>query len=69
MINDKVATVEPDRNALLKTDLQSSIAKLEEVWEGVAFQCRLSKEGFFLLSQVVSLLLQVLQYVLGQNLQ
>jgi len=34
MINDKVATVEPDRNALLKTDLQSSIAKLEEVWEG-----------------------------------
>jgi hypothetical protein len=34
MINNKVALVEPDRNALLKTDLQSSIAKLEEVWEG-----------------------------------
>ena len=34
MINNKVALVEPDRNALLKTDLQNSIAKLEEVWEG-----------------------------------
>ncbi|CAK9091284.1 Hypothetical protein SCF082_LOCUS43010 [Durusdinium trenchii] len=34
MINDRVAAVEPGRNALLKTDLQASIAKLEEVWEG-----------------------------------
>ncbi|CAJ1446683.1 unnamed protein product [Effrenium voratum] len=34
MINDKVAAVEPGSSGLLKSDLQSSIAKLEEVWEG-----------------------------------
>ena len=26
--------VEPNKNGVLKTELQSSIAKLEEVWEG-----------------------------------
>ncbi|CAE7637165.1 unnamed protein product, partial [Symbiodinium pilosum] len=34
MINERVAAVEPGRSGLLKSDLQSSIAKLEEVWEG-----------------------------------
>jgi len=34
MINERVAGIEPGRNGLLKSDLQSSIAKLEEVWEG-----------------------------------
>lgn len=34
LINDKVAQVEPSAKGLLKTDLQASIAKLEEVWEG-----------------------------------
>lgn len=39
MINDKVAAVEPEKGVLLKTDLQGSISKLEEVWEG-HFCCR-----------------------------
>jgi len=34
MIKDKVAAVEPEKGVLLKTDLQGSISKLEEVWEG-----------------------------------
>jgi len=34
MINDRVAQLEPGRSGLLKSELQSSIAKLEEVWEG-----------------------------------
>eukprot|EP00434_Breviolum_minutum_P010459 symbB.v1.2.009224.t1/scaffold582.1/size184522/10 len=34
MINDRVTAVEPNKNGVLKTELQSSIAKLEEVWEG-----------------------------------
>ena len=34
LINDKVAQVEPKTGGLLKTELQASITKLEEVWEG-----------------------------------
>lgn len=34
MINDRVAQSERGQTGLLKTDLQNSIAKLEEVWEG-----------------------------------
>lgn len=34
MINERVSAVEPSRNGVLKTELQTSITKLEEVWEG-----------------------------------
>jgi uncharacterized protein YukE len=34
MITERVARLEPGSGGLLKTDLQKSIAKLEEVWEG-----------------------------------
>jgi len=34
MTTDRVAALEPGRTGLLKSDLQTSIAKLEEVWEG-----------------------------------
>ena len=30
------SAVEPNRNGVLKTELQNSITKLEEVWEGEA---------------------------------
>lgn len=34
MTTERVAGLEPGRNGLLKSDLQTSITKLEEVWEG-----------------------------------
>lgn len=34
MTTERVAAMEPGRNGLLKSDLQTSITKLEEVWEG-----------------------------------
>eukprot|EP00930_Biecheleria_cincta_P008762 TRINITY_DN110317_c0_g1_i1.p1 TRINITY_DN110317_c0_g1~~TRINITY_DN110317_c0_g1_i1.p1 ORF type:complete len:294 (-),score=83.21 TRINITY_DN110317_c0_g1_i1:125-1006(-) len=34
MTTERVAALEPGRHGLLKSDLQASITKLEEVWEG-----------------------------------
>jgi uncharacterized protein YukE len=34
MVNERVNRLDPSSGALLKADLQKSIAKLEEVWEG-----------------------------------
>ena len=41
------SAVEPSRNGVLKTELQNSITKLEEVWEGEACGMDAGDQYFF----------------------